>query len=77
MQTYEHITINRLNCFGFSIEDTLVTYSRMIDNYVFKVSKDSDNVLSTLKILSELSDDNFKYLARLQKSVETSEVLND
>lgn len=70
MQQSDVLTINRLNCFGFSVENNTVTYSRMIDNYVYKVTKDTENVLHTLKILSELSDDNFKYLASLQKTME-------
>lgn len=67
-----NLSLDRRNCFGISVEADNLAYSRMIDNHVYSITKQVLNdaqIVSTMRILSNLNDDDFKYLSTLQKSV--------
>ena len=60
-------SISSLNCFNLSVAGEALSYSRLIDNKLYRVIKASDNLLKTISILSELSDDDFKFIAEIAK----------
>jgi hypothetical protein len=63
------IKINKDNCSNLYFDDLgYISFTRVINNRIYNVSTNADDLLKVLSNLSKMSDDDFILIAQLQKS---------